>query len=68
MPALSRDERRRRRRRAQVVRWALRIAAALAVFAVGIALGQAFQDNPEPSSPFTQVRTLPPPGPETTAG
>jgi hypothetical protein len=62
LPALSRDERRRRRRRAQVARWAFRLAAALAIFALGIAVGQALQDNPEPTPPFTQVRTLPPPG------
>lgn len=63
LPALSREERQRRRRRAQLARWALRLVAALVVFAVGIAVGQALEDNPKPSAPFTQVRTLPPPGP-----
>lgn len=66
LPALSRDERRRRRRRAQISRWAIRGVVALAIFALGIAVGQALQDNPKPSAPFTQVRTLPPVGPATT--
>ena len=68
LPALSRDERRRRRRRAQVARWAIRGALALALFALGIAVGQSLQDNPRPSGPFTQVRTIPPVGTATTAG
>lgn len=67
LPALSRDERRRRRRRAQVSRWAIRGAIGLALFALGIAVGQSLQDNPKPSGPFTQVRTLPPVAPATTA-
>jgi len=66
LPALSRDERRRRRQRAQVSRWAIRGAVALALFGLGIAVGQSLQDNPRPSGPFTQVRTIPPVGPETT--
>ena len=66
LPALSRDERRRRRRHAQVSRWAIRGAIALALFALGIAVGQSLQDNPEPTGPFTQVRTIPPVGPATT--
>jgi hypothetical protein len=68
LPALSRDERQRRRRRAQVSRWAIRGAIALALFALGIAVGQSLQDNPRPTGPFTQVRTIPPVGPETTSG
>jgi hypothetical protein len=60
LPALSRDERRRRRRRAQISRWALRGAIALVLFALGIAVGQSLQDNPRPTGPFTQVRTIPP--------
>ena len=68
LPALSRDERRRRRQREQVARWAIRGAIALALFALGIALGQSLQDSPQPSGPFTQVRTLPPIGPATTTG
>ena len=68
LPALSREDRRRLRRRAPVSRWAIRIAIGLAIFALGIAVGQALQDNPEPTGPFTQVRTLPPVGPATTTG
>ena len=34
--------------------------AVLAVFAVGIALGQALNDNPEPGGTQTLVRTLEP--------
>jgi hypothetical protein len=66
LPALSRDERRRRRRHAQISRWALRGALALALFALGIAVGQALHDNPRPNGPFTQVRTIPPVPPATT--
>ena len=68
LPALSRDERQRRRRRAQVSRWAIRGAIALALFALGIAVGQSLQDNPRPTGPFTQVRTIPPVDPATTTG
>jgi hypothetical protein len=35
-------------------------AAVLAVFAVGIALGQALNDNPEPGGTQTLIRTLEP--------
>jgi hypothetical protein len=53
---VSRLERRRRknstRRR---VAWAL---ALVVVFAVGIALGQALEDNPRPASTITQDRTF----------
>jgi hypothetical protein len=35
-------------------------AAALAVFAVGIALGQALNDNPDPGGTQTLIRTLEP--------
>ena len=66
LPALSRDELRRRRRRAQISRWAVRGAIVLAIFALGIAVGQSLQDNPRPTGPFTQVRTIPPVAPATT--
>jgi hypothetical protein len=68
LPALSRDERQRRRRRAQVSRWAIRGAIALALFALGIAVGLSLQDNPRPTGPFTQVRTIPPVGTASTTG
>lgn len=54
------DRRRRKRstRRRRLV-WGLLLAL---VFAVGIALGQALEDNPRPASTITQDRTftLPP--------
>jgi hypothetical protein len=37
----------------------------LAVFAVGVALGEALHDNPRPTPAQTHVRTLPPPGTST---
>ena len=33
------------------MRWGIRIAVVLLVFALGIALGQALDDNPDPGSP-----------------
>jgi hypothetical protein len=59
-PGPTRQERRRRQRRAATRRWAIRFAAAAVVFGLGIALGQALQDNPEPGPPQTVVRTLRP--------
>ena len=40
--------------------WALRSAAALVVFAAGVALGQALDDSSPPSGTSTSVRTLVP--------
>jgi hypothetical protein len=53
---------RRRRRRRGLIHWGVRIVAAAAVFGLGIALGQAIDDNPDPSSSptTTNVRTLGP--------
>jgi hypothetical protein len=55
---VERSERRRRRRREELVRWGIRLAVALLVFALGIALGQALQDNPKPGETVTLERTL----------
>jgi hypothetical protein len=55
---VERRERRRRRRREELIRWGLRLGLALLVFALGIALGQALQDNPEPGQTITLERTL----------
>jgi hypothetical protein len=55
---VERRERRRRRRREDVSRWAIRLVLALLVFGLGIALGQALQDNPEPGKTVTLERTL----------
>jgi hypothetical protein len=55
---VERRERRRRRRQAEVMRWGLITAIALLVFALGVALGQALHDNPEPGGTVTLERTL----------
>jgi hypothetical protein len=55
---VERRERRRRRRREEFVRWAIRIALAVLVFLLGVALGQALHDNPEPGATITLERTL----------
>ena len=60
----SRDRRRRQRRR-----WSRRIALAAAVmllFAVGVALGMALRDDPEPGGTVTLIRTLEPRPQQTT--
>ena len=41
-------------------RWILPAIAALVVFAVGIGLGQALNDNPRPGGTQTLIRTLEP--------
>jgi hypothetical protein len=55
----TRDRRRRKSSTRRRVVWAV---ALVLVFAVGIALGQALEDNPRPASTITQDRTftLPP--------
>ena len=61
MTALSpveRRERRRRRRRKELARWGIRVGAALVVFLLGVALGQALHDNPKPGPGVTFERTL----------
>ena len=61
MSALSpveRRDRRRRRRRQELTRWAIRVGLALLVFLLGVALGQALHDNPQPGSTTTFERTL----------
>ena len=52
--------RRRRSRRNPWPRRALVVGLALAVFALGIALGQALDDGPPAPSTVTYVRTLEP--------
>jgi hypothetical protein len=51
---------RRRRRRATPVRWLLAAAAALILFGLGVAVGEALHDNPKPGITQTRVRTLHP--------
>jgi len=55
---VERSERRRRRRREELTRWGIRIGAALLLFLLGVALGQALHDNPKPGSTVTFERTL----------
>ena len=53
-----RTRRRRQRRREDFLRWGIRLAVVLVVFAVGVALGQALHDNPKPGETTTLERTL----------
>ena len=55
---VERRDRRRRRRRGELIRWGLRIAVVVLVFALGVALGQALHDNPQPGETITLERTL----------
>jgi hypothetical protein len=55
---VERRNRRRRRRQEEFIRWGVRIALVLVVFALGVALGQALEDNPEPGNTITLERTL----------
>ena len=58
---MSRPDRRRRQSssRHRIIFWALVLAL---IFAIGVALGEALNDNPQPGSTTTQERTftLPP--------
>jgi hypothetical protein len=56
--ARRRPLRRSRGRRAALL--VLLAAAGLALFALGIGLGKALEENPEPGGSVTQVRTLRP--------
>jgi hypothetical protein len=49
-----------RRRRASPSRWILAAAAAVILFGLGVALGEALHDNPKPGITRTTVRTLHP--------
>jgi len=41
-----------------LIRWGIRIAVALILFLLGVALGQALHDNPTPGSTITLQRTV----------
>jgi hypothetical protein len=43
-----------------VIRWAALVVVVAAVFAVGVAVGEALHDNPRPGGGQTLVRTLKP--------
>ncbi|MDQ2966837.1 MAG: hypothetical protein M3R37_00765 [Actinomycetota bacterium] len=55
---VERNERRRLQRRRDVIRWSIRIALVVLIFSLGVALGQAIQDNPRPNQTVTFDRTL----------
>jgi hypothetical protein len=55
---VERDQRRRLRRRQETIRWGIRVLLVALVFALGVALGQAIQDNPRPGRTVTSERTL----------
>ena len=55
---VERNERRRLRRRRETIRWSVRVLLVVLVFSLGVALGQAIQDNPRPGRAVTSDRTL----------
>jgi hypothetical protein len=55
---VDRNERRRLRRRQETIRWSVRVLLVVLVFSLGVALGQAIQDNPQPGRTVTSERTL----------
>jgi hypothetical protein len=55
---VERNERRRQRRRREVFRWSVRVLLAVLIFSLGVALGQAIEDNPRPGGTVTLDRTL----------
>jgi hypothetical protein len=55
---VERNERRRLRRRQETIRWSIRVLVVLLVFFLGVALGQAIHDNPQPGRTITFDRTL----------
>jgi hypothetical protein len=55
---VERNERRRLRRRQDAIRWSIRVLLVVLVFSLGVALGQAIQDNPRPGRTVTSERTL----------
>jgi hypothetical protein len=57
---VERRQRPRRRRRKAVLRWLLLLVVAGAIFAAGVALGEALHDNPKPGVTVTTVTTIRP--------
>jgi hypothetical protein len=55
---IDRMERRSRRRRRAYVSWLAGLLAAAVIFAVGVALGEALHDNPQPDLTVTSTKTL----------
>jgi ABC-type transporter Mla subunit MlaD len=57
---IDRMERRSRRRRTSPIRLVVGLLAAVAIFVVGVAVGQALHDNPKPNLSVTSTKTLVP--------
>ena len=57
---IGRPERRPARRRRRPLRWVAGLVLAFAIFALGIALGAALNDNPKPNLVVTTTKTLTP--------
>jgi hypothetical protein len=55
---ISSRERRPARRRRHPLRWVAGLVLAFVIFAVGIALGAALNDNPKPNLTVTTTKTL----------
>ena len=51
---------RRRKRRSTLLRWTIRIVVLLVVFGIGIAVGQALEDQPSSRDPVTNIGTIRP--------
>jgi hypothetical protein len=52
--------RRRAKRRSGPPRWLIAVVAAVLLFAVGIAFGEALRDNPKPNLTVTTTKTIVP--------
>lgn len=59
-PLLPRQRRAARRRRRRLLRWAVRLVGIAVVFAAGVALGQALENDPNSGETQTSIRTLVP--------
>lgn len=51
---------RRPPRRSSALRWLVRLAAAVVVFGVGVAVGQALEDSPQAGKQVTSFATIKP--------
>jgi hypothetical protein len=56
--ATTRRHRRRRRRGRRLGVWALRLAIAVVLFSIGVAVGRALEENPDPGVTVTKERPL----------
>jgi len=55
---VERTVRRCQQRRRELIRWGIRVLIVVLVFLLGIALGQAIQDNPKTGRTVTSDRTI----------